>query len=108
MYRDVHLQSIEQRCKFNLLKLLHYYSKEPNHVKKSNVLTRAATKVTFKIPTRCCDKYLNSPLYKGTRLWNNLDHAVQRLDSIDQFIKHVKQPYLVYRNCFINRCDYNI
>ena len=54
LHREAHLQSIEQRCEFHLLKLLHYYSKEPNHVKKSNVLTRVATKVTFKIPTRCC------------------------------------------------------
>ena len=64
-------------------------------------LTHAAAKIIFKTPTRCSDKYLNSPLYKGTKIWNTLDVNIQQLDTIDRFVKYTKQPYLVYQNCFI-------
>ena len=30
------------------------------------------TKIVFKTPAKCERKYLNSPFYKGTLMWNNL------------------------------------
>ena len=100
LHREANLQSVEQRCEFHLLKLLFDYSKNPEHLKPVHRLTRAATKIIFKTPNRCSEKYMNSPLFKGTNLWNPLNETVQRLDTIDLFVKHVKQPCMVYRNCF--------
>ena len=34
---------------------------------------RAANKVVFKIPSRCTDRFLNSPSYKGSVLCNDLE-----------------------------------
>ena len=100
LHREANLQSVEQRSEFHLLKLLFDYSKKPEHVKPAPRLTRAANKIVLKIPNRCSEKYLNSPLYKGNKIWNALDMNVQRLQIIDSFVKYVRQPYLVYRNCF--------
>ena len=100
LHREANLQSVEQRSEFHLLKLLFDYSKKPEHVKPAPRLTRAANKMVLKILNRCYEKYRNSPLYKGNKIWNALDMNVQRLQIIDSFVKHVRQPYLVYRNCF--------
>ena len=100
LHHEAHLQSIEQRSEFHLLKILYDYSKNPDHVKPARRATRAANKITFNIPNRCSEKYLNSPLYKGAKIWNTLHENVQLSDTIDFFIKNVKRPYMVYRNCF--------
>ena len=49
------------------------------------------------IPTRCTDKYLNSPLYKGSQIWDTLPENVQRADTLKQFIKHVYYRYARYQ-----------
>ena len=100
LHSEAKLQSVEQRSEFHLLKLIFDYSKNPDHVKQPPRLTRAGEKIIFDIPTRCNEKYLNSPLYVGSTIWNMLDNDVQRSETLDIFIKHVKQRYLVYQNCF--------
>ena len=87
LHREAKLQSIEQRCEFHLLKLLYDYSRNPAHVRQAQRLTRAANKIIFDIPNRCSEKYLNSPLYKGAKIWNILSENTQRLRTKDQFIK---------------------
>ena len=52
---------------------MYLHSKVENDIKESGRITRAVTKTVFKTATRCIGKYLNSPFYKGTILWNNLD-----------------------------------
>ena len=62
LHREANLQSIEQRCELQLLKLSYDYSKGLDHVKPIQRLMRAANKIMFKLPTKCSEKYLNSPL----------------------------------------------
>ena len=57
-----------------------------------------ANKIPFKIPSRCTDKFLNSPLYKGTQLWNNLDVTIQRSETIDTFMKRTQPNFRRYRD----------
>ena len=65
-------------------------------MKPAQRLTLSAHKIAFRIPNRCSEKHFNSPLYKGAKNWNALDGNVQRLDTIDLFVKHVKQLYMEY------------
>ena len=37
-------------------------------------------------------------LYKGAQIWNSLPENVQKVDSINQFVKHVKPMYAVFEN----------
>ena len=74
------------------------YSKDVNHLKIPQRHTRAGVKVKFDIPTRCTEKYLNSPLYKGSQLWDLLPDHVQCAETLEQFIKHVYYQYANYRN----------
>ena len=43
------------------------------------------TKIVFKTPAKFEGKYLNSPFYKGTLMWNNLSRERQTVDSVLQF-----------------------
>ena len=48
------------------------------------------------LPPRCTEKYLNSPLYKGSKVWDTLPENVQRSDTLTQFIKWVFYRYAEY------------
>ena len=78
LHHEANLQSIEQRGHYQLLKLLYDYSRDDLNVKAPVRQTRAASKIAFKIPSRCMDRCLHSPLYFGSKIWNNLDINVQR------------------------------
>ena len=39
--------------------------------------------------TRCTGRYLNTPLYKGAILWDNLPSNVQRADTTETFVKYL-------------------
>ena len=98
LHTEENLQSVEQRCIFQVLKLLFNYGKDVTHLKKTVRQTRAGAKITFDIPSRCSNTYLHSPLYKGAQIWNSLPENVQKVDSINQFVKHVKPIYAVFEN----------
>ena len=102
LHREAKLQSVEQHCLFHLLKILYNYSKSVDHVKPDRRLIRAGNKIVFKLPTRCSERYLNSPLYVGAKIWDNLHEDTQRLASIDQFVRRVKPNYVNHRDCFNN------
>ena len=53
-------------------------------------LTRAAMRKTFKTPTKCTVKYLKSPFYKGTILWN-------QLEAVTKFVEALKPLYVGYQ-----------
>ena len=76
------------------------YSKNDANLKIPVRPTRSATKIVFKTPARCNHKYLNSPFYKGTRLWDTLDNNVQRARNLDEFVRHVRPDYSTYKNLF--------
>ena len=76
---------------------MYQQSKNVSNKKAPARRTRAAEKIVFNIPTRCTTKYLNSPYYLGTQLWNNLSGDTQRMDNIRRFEKCVAPLYRVYR-----------
>ena len=98
LHREANMQSVKQRCIFQLLKLLFDYSKEPANLKIPPRPTRAGVKLVFDIPTRCSNTYLRSPLYKGSQIWNTLPDNAQRAITMTEFVKTIKQRYAVFEN----------
>ena len=92
------LQSLEQRRKLQLLKLMYYQSKIGENIKVATRPTRAGGKIVFNIPSKCTTKYLNSPYYIGVQLWNKLGGDVQRLESIMQFERNIMPLYKTYQD----------
>ena len=76
LHSEANLQSVEQRGTFQLLKLLYDYSKDVANLKTACRITRAGTKMVFKLPGKCTDKYINSPFYKGALLWDALPNPM--------------------------------
>ena len=72
LHNEAPLQSLDQRRKRQLAKLMYYQSKNDKNVKKLERITRAAEKVVFNIPYRCTTKFLNSVYYISTQLLNDL------------------------------------
>ena len=91
LHNECTLIGLEQRRRRQLLRLMYLHSKIESNVKKPVRVTRAITKVTFKTASRCVNKYLNSPFYKGTILWNNLDVELQRIGSVKRFVGELKK-----------------
>ena len=92
------LQSLDQRRKSQLLKMMYQQSKNVNNIKVKIRPTRAAEKIVFNVPTKCTTKYLNSPYYVGTQLWNNLNEMTQRKENIFEFEKSIAPMYRLYQN----------
>ena len=69
------------------------------YIKKNPINTRGRpnTKTKFKLMTKYTGKYLGSPLYRGSILWDKLEKEVQHLPTIRQF----SNVYYIVRNCRI-------
>ena len=60
--------------------------------------TRVNTNKKFRLMTKCSSKYLNSPLYRGSTLWNSIDKDVQCIPTMGQHEKAVDKMYVVYQD----------
>ena len=97
---DIHEEctiiGLEQRRRKQLLRLMYLHSKTVDNLKKPVRLTRAVNKITFKTAGKCTGKYLNSPFYKGTLLWNDLNVDLQKSLNVDRFADGLKKLYTMY------------
>ena len=97
----IHLEckilGLEQRRRKQLLRLMYLHSRVEENMKKPVRITRAVLKLVFKTASKCSTRYLNSPFYKGTLLWNGLDKDLQRVSNVKQFLKELKKLYTVYQ-----------
>ena len=98
LHEEAKLQSLEQRRNFQVLKLLYDCSKDIKYLKRTANRTRAEAKIVFDIPDKCTTKFLISPFYKGTQVWNSLPENVQRSPNDYVFSKHIKPMYSMYAN----------
>ena len=97
MHLESNIQSLEPRRKLQLLKLMYHQSKNKENIKVANRPTRATEKVVFNIPSRGTNKFLASPYYLGTQIWNGLDGNIQQTNSMMEFERNILPLYKVYR-----------
>ena len=74
----MNLVSLEQLRNVQLLKLMYLRSKKENYIKKPVRALRGNIKVKFKLMSKCTGKYMNSPMYRGSTLWDTLRVNIQR------------------------------
>ena len=82
LHSECKILGLEQRRRKQLLRLMYLYNKKDSQVKRPVRPTRAVSKVVFTIPAKCTGKYMNSPFYKGTLLWNMFDAELQKICNV--------------------------
>ena len=97
LHLECKVLGLEQRRRKQLLRIMYMHSRDVNNIKVPVRVTRAISKVTFKTASRCTGKYMNSPFYKGTLLWDNLSANMQHSNSVKCFVDELKKMYLVYQ-----------
>ena len=97
LHEECKILGLEQRRRKQLLRLMYLHSKCERNIKKPVRPTRAVSKIIFKTPSRITTKYSNSPFYKGTLLWNNLEVETQKALNVVFFTSKLKTLYPVYQ-----------
>ena len=67
---------------------MYLHGKEEVNIKRPLRITRALLRVNFNKATKCTGKYLNSPFYKGTLLWDKLDKNLQHANNVKRAWKN--------------------
>ena len=102
LHKKANLLSLEQRRIKQDLALMYKLSKNVVNRKIHTRETRAANKYVFRIDSKIGNKYINSPFYKGTKLWDNLPDEVQKSDNIFLFKQLVGKIYKTFdKNCIV-------
>ena len=67
-----------------MLKMMYKYSQRQEYVEpyKPKMELRAKPKVKMKVSFTKKERVLRSPYYATNRLWDQLDHTVQNLNSV--------------------------
>ena len=97
MYNN-HIQGIRQRRKVQLLTFMFTESKLPENIKSERppMTLRSNNKVKFKEKFTRKTIILNSPVYRGYALWNELPEDIQNLKSLSIFKKKIKDIYYTH------------
>ena len=87
------IQPISQRQDEHLCSLKYRLSKDPvllNHA-RPRVRLRCHNKIKFKQYKRTYQKYLKSPLMRGTSFWDRLLEAIQKSMTKFKFKKYIRE-----------------
>ena len=80
MHKKANLISLEQRRCKQLLSIMYKMSRDPVNIVVPARNTRMHKKLVFRTDSKIGTKYVNSPYYKGTKLWNSLSKEIQDSD----------------------------
>ena len=97
LHEECKILGLEQRRRKQLLRLMFLHSKNAGNIKQQARVTRTTVKLVFKTPAKCDGKYLGSPFYKGTLIWNNLSREQQHAVNVSQFVKAINGLYTRYQ-----------
>ena len=91
------IQNIRQRRKIQLLTFMFNQSKFQTNLKmeRPDRVLRNSNKIKFKEKFTRKTTVLNSPLYRGYALWNDLPEDVQKIGSLSKFKTLIKQLYYI-------------
>ena len=105
MQNEMKIVSLEQRRQIQTLTLMYRLIKNPKYIKHTDVNTRGNVKKKFSLKTKCMHKYLNSPLYRGASLWDELDKNVQDLPTLKHYTKEIMKKTTCI--CQFNRLKFD-
>ena len=96
LHSECKIIGLEQRRRKQLLRLMYIHSRNCDNIKVHVRITRTVEKLIFKKATKCTGKYINSPFYKGTLLWDKLAKDLQHVNTVERFMEELKKLYTVY------------
>ena len=67
-------------------------------IKRPVRVLRGNCKVKLKLMTKCTGKYQNSPLYRGSAVWDSLILEVQKSLTVLTFAKAICKMHNVYKD----------
>ena len=77
---------------------MYLHSKNENKMWKKTVrLTQTGNKIVLNTGTKCTGKYLNSPFYKRTFSWNDLNADLHKYRNMVMFTERLKKLYIKYQ-----------
>ena len=95
MHHELHLDKLDVRRKYFMLKMMHKYSQVAENVDiyRGRNFVRGNRKVKLKLPFSDKTRVLQSPYYRSVHvcLWNQLDYKLQHIESTQLFGKAVKK-----------------
>ena len=93
LMRKYRIQPIRQRQDEHLCSLMYRLSKNSAMLKhtRPRMHLRGRQKIKFKTYKRTFEKYLKSPLSRGTSLWDRLPEAIQRSTTKFKFKKSIQE-----------------
>ena len=91
------IQNIRQRRKVQLLSFMFTESKISTNLKieRPNMTLHSSKKVKFKEKFSRKTTVLNSPLYRGYQLWNELPEDIQKIDSLKSYKNKIKDIFYI-------------
>ena len=98
LHHEMKLVSLEQRRQVQCLTLMYRLSKKEGYIKRTDVNTRGNVKIKFKLMTRCSSKYMGSPLFRGSQLWDKLEKTVHDLPTVKRFSSALNAKCRVYKD----------
>ena len=77
--------------------MMYKYSQREEYVEqyKPQMELRTRPKVKMKLHTTKKERVLRSPFYLANKLWDQLDHGVQNLDTMFEFATAIKEIDLI-------------
>ena len=85
LHSNANLALLEKRRVSHILNFMYKRQSEDDYLDKRNLGTRAYTATKFKIPNYQITHFKTSLLYKGSKLWNELQTEVKMIDSFSAF-----------------------
>ena len=95
--RTYRIQNIIQHRKVQLLTFMFSESKISKNIKtdRPNMVLRSDTKVKYLEKFTRKTTGLNSPIYRGYALWNELPEELQKIDSLLVFKRKLKERFYI-------------
>lgn len=93
LHTNAKLTSLSQRADTQILSMMYKRSTQPNIFPQlsSEGVTRSNQKVRFNNPKPNIERYKFFPQYYGSKLWDNLDHSVQKSESLSVFKNRISK-----------------
>ena len=85
MYNRSGVGKLQFRRSLHLCGQMYRRSRNPKYLDDRDLATRQFDKIVLKIPDVILTKTFQSPLYKGSQLWNTLPQEIQNCDTYPKF-----------------------
>ena len=96
MHDRIGIGELHFRRNLYLCGQMYRRSRNPKYIDNRNLATRQFDKIVLKTPGVILTKTFQSPIYKGSQLWNSLPQEIQNCETYTKF-KYQYKEYILGR-----------